>query len=58
MQASIETVGSASAFLVASQAFGQSYIGRYDAYAGFVYLDSPHIDLGPGPGTRLDSITA
>jgi hypothetical protein len=23
----------------------EPYIGRYDAYAGFVYLDSPHINL-------------
>ena len=22
-----------------------TYVGRYDAYAGFGYLDSPHIDL-------------
>jgi hypothetical protein len=24
----------------------QSYVGRYDAYAGFMYLDSPHVSLG------------
>lgn len=32
--------------LLTSAAFCQgSYVGRYDAYAGFGYLDSPHIDL-------------
>ncbi len=33
-------------FLLTSLAFGQqSYVGRYDAYAGFMYLDSPAINL-------------
>ena len=33
--------------LMCSQAFGQqSYIGRYDVYAGYTYLNSPHISLG------------
>jgi hypothetical protein len=37
---------SIAVLLLASQAFSQqSYVGRYDAYAGFMYLDSPHIDL-------------
>jgi hypothetical protein len=32
--------------LAATQAFGQqSYVGRFDAYAGFAYLNSPHISL-------------
>jgi opacity protein-like surface antigen len=32
--------------LAATQAFGQqSYVGRFDAYAGFAYLNSPHIKL-------------
>lgn len=35
-----------SAFFFASQAFAQqSYVGRFDAYAGFSYLDSPKINL-------------
>ncbi len=29
----------------ASFAFGQQYVGRYDVYGGFMYLDSPHINL-------------
>ena len=33
-------------FLFISQALGQqSYVGRYDVYTGFLYLDSPHINL-------------
>jgi opacity protein-like surface antigen len=39
--------------LAATQAFGQqSYVGRFDAYAGFAYLDSPHIKLAE-PGFHL-----
>ena len=26
-------------------AFGQQYVGRYDVYGGFMYFDSPHINL-------------
>ena len=30
-----------------TQAFGQqNYVGRFDAYAGYMYLNSPHINLG------------
>lgn len=37
---------SAFVFLLAWPAFSQqAYVGRYDAYAGFMYLDSPHIHL-------------
>jgi len=36
-----------SPLLLAAIAFGQEeYVGRYDAYAGFMYLDSPLIGLG------------
>ena len=43
----------ASLPLICSQAFGQqSYVGRYDVYAGFMYLNSPHISLGE-PGFHL-----
>jgi hypothetical protein len=36
-------------------AFGQqSYVGRFDAFAGFTYLDSPHVKLGE-PGFHLQS---
>jgi hypothetical protein len=39
--------------LAAPQAFGQqSYVGRFDAYAGFAYLNSPHIKLAE-PGFHL-----
>jgi hypothetical protein len=32
--------------LAASQALGQqTYVGRYDVYAGYAYLNSPHISL-------------
>ena len=31
--------------LTAPLAFGQQYVGRYDVYGGFMYLDSPHINL-------------
>jgi hypothetical protein len=35
-----------SVLLISSSAFAQqSYIGRFDAYAGYMYLDSPHIKL-------------
>jgi len=30
----------------------QSYVGRYDAYVGFTYLNSPHISLGE-PGFHM-----
>ncbi len=37
----------ATLLLLTSLAFGQqSYIGRYDAYVGYMYLDSPKINLG------------
>lgn len=37
---------SAASLMFAAQAFGQQeYVGRYDGYAGFIYLNSPHIDL-------------
>jgi hypothetical protein len=26
-------------------AFGQQYVGRFDVYGGFMYLESPHINL-------------
>jgi hypothetical protein len=32
-------------FCLAPLAFGQQYVGRYDVYGGFMYLDSPHINL-------------
>lgn len=36
-----------SMFLPGLQAFGQqTYVGRYDAFAGYTYLSSPHISLG------------
>lgn len=39
--------------LLCAQAFGQqSYVGRYDVYTGFMYLNSPHISLGE-PGFHL-----
>ena len=32
--------------LLASPAFGQQeYVGRFDAFAGFTYLNSPHVSL-------------
>jgi len=35
-----------SLLLPASQAFGQqTYVGRFDVYAGYAYLNSPHISL-------------
>jgi hypothetical protein len=35
-----------SLLLPASHAFGQqTYVGRYDVYAGYAYLNSPHISL-------------
>jgi hypothetical protein len=43
----------ASLSLIGSQAYGQqSYVGRYDVYAGYMYLNSPHISLGE-PGFHL-----
>ena len=43
----------ASMSLICAHAFGQqSYVGRYDVYAGFMYLNSPHISLGE-PGFHL-----
>ncbi|MGA8028242.1 MAG: hypothetical protein WB992_13955 [Bryobacteraceae bacterium] len=41
--------------LLPFSAFGQqSYIGRFDAYAGFMYLESPHVSLGePGFHTQV-----
>lgn len=43
----------AFSLLICSQAFGQqSYIGRYDVYAGYMYLNSPHISLGE-PGFHM-----
>ncbi len=42
----IHAVLAASLFLFASHAFSQqTYVGRYDVYGGFMYLDSPHINL-------------
>jgi hypothetical protein len=39
--------------LAATPVFGQqSYVGRFDAFAGFTYLDSPHIKLAE-PGYHL-----
>jgi hypothetical protein len=35
----------AIAVLVGSPLFGQEYVGRFDVYAGYMYLDSPHISL-------------
>lgn len=32
-------------FLPASQAFGQQYVTRYDAYVGYAFLNSPKISL-------------
>jgi hypothetical protein len=44
---SIRPFLAASFLLIGSQAFGQqSYVGRYDLYTGFMYLNSPHISLG------------
>jgi hypothetical protein len=31
--------------LISASAFAQTYVGRFDAYGGFMYLDSPHINL-------------
>ncbi len=42
----IRVVLATSLLLFTSHAFAQqTYVGRYDAYAGFMYLDSPHINL-------------
>lgn len=30
---------------VTPSVFGQQYVGRYDVYGGFLYFDSPHINL-------------
>jgi hypothetical protein len=39
-------VAALSMLLPASQAFGQqTYVGRFDIYAGYAYLNSPHISL-------------
>ncbi len=39
--------------LTGSQVFGQqSYVGRYDVYAGYMYLNSPHISLAE-PGFHM-----
>jgi len=47
MSRSIRPLLVASLLLMGSQAFGQqSYVGRYDVYAGYMYLNSPHIGLG------------
>jgi len=39
----IATVVSLFATLGSAQ---QTYVGRYDAYVGYAYLDSPHVSLG------------
>jgi len=41
--------------VLASVSFGQQdYIGRYDVYAGYMYLSSPLISLGePGFNTQV-----
>jgi len=45
----------ACSLLICSQAFGQqSYVGRFDLYTGFMYLNSPHISLGE-PGFHLQA---
>jgi hypothetical protein len=42
----LKALASALFLLPASQAFGQqTYVGRYDVFAGFSFLDSPHINL-------------
>ena len=36
----------ACVLVLASTAFGQQvYVGRFDAFAGFAYLNSPHVKL-------------
>ncbi|MFL6463919.1 MAG: hypothetical protein ACJ73N_05870 [Bryobacteraceae bacterium] len=50
-------------------AFGKQYVGRFDVYGGFMYLESPYINLAERgfhlqagvrakPGTRSALITA
>jgi len=40
-------IGTLTLLLLTSIAFGQqAYVGRYDIYTGFMYLDSPLINLG------------
>jgi len=49
----IRLIVCSSLFLLAFTAQGQqTYIGRFDAYAGFMYLESPHISLGE-PGFHM-----
>ncbi|MBV9766771.1 MAG: hypothetical protein JOZ48_18145 [Acidobacteriaceae bacterium] len=53
MNCAIPGVLGLSFFLITQSAQAQqSYIGRFDAYGGFMYLDSPHISLGE-PGFHM-----
>jgi len=39
---------------LASQAFAQSYVGRFEVYEGYMYLDSPHVSLAE-PGYHIQA---
>ena len=41
----IHRLAAASLFFTVPLAFSQQYVGRYDVYGGFMYFDSPHINL-------------
>jgi hypothetical protein len=41
-------------FFVASQAFAQSYVGRFEVYEGSMYLNSPRMSLGE-PGYHIQA---
>ena len=43
-----------SALFLASHAFAQSYVGKFEVYEGFMYLNSPRISLGE-PGYHIQA---
>jgi len=43
--AAIVALFAAPLFFLPPQAFGQEYVGRYEVYAGYMFLDSPKINL-------------
>ncbi len=50
------TVLAAPLFFLTPQAFAQEYVGRYEVYAGYMFLDSPKINLFE-PGFHLQAGT-
>jgi outer membrane protein with beta-barrel domain len=44
----------ACGLLMTSQAFAQSYVGKFEVYEGFMYLNSPNLSLGE-PGYHIQA---